>query len=161
MAPAAGPGWEEPTSQLDPSLRPELDYVLTHEHSWGRRVMIRSFYWRTRVLNVTTRRNESRPLAGILELALRAISLRHSARSVVTGSQRIGRTSTLISVASGMLAALRLAGPWWSSAPRRLFTAGDDEPVTSERPLVAVTSGALLSSLTRHRRVLRHSTPNR
>ncbi len=31
MAPAAGPGWEEPTSQLYPRFRTELDYVFTHE----------------------------------------------------------------------------------------------------------------------------------
>jgi hypothetical protein len=39
LAPAAGPGWEEPTSQLYPRFLPELDYVFTHEHSWGRRMI--------------------------------------------------------------------------------------------------------------------------
>ena len=36
----------------------------------------------------------------------------------------------------------RNEGPWWLNAPRRCFVAGDDERVTSERLLVAVTSGA-------------------
>jgi len=50
---------------------------------------------------------------GILELALRAISLRtSSARSVVTGSQRLGRTSlTFIFGGIRDVAALRLAWP--------------------------------------------------
>jgi hypothetical protein len=138
LAPAAGPGWEEPTSQLYPRLRTELDYVFTLQHLEGSACDDRSFYWRTRgYCRTASERGVSQSLArpGMPELALRAISLRHSARSVVTGSQRIGRTSTLISVASGMLATAKFfrSSMLVANAPRRFFVAEDDEDQTSER----------------------------
>ena len=44
MAPAAGPGWEEPTSQSIPPSLAGSDYVFTHAHSaWGRRMIARTF----------------------------------------------------------------------------------------------------------------------
>jgi len=60
LAPAAGPGWEEPTSQLCPGLRPELDYVFTPAHNGGSAYDDRSSEWRTRAY-VATRRNVTRP----------------------------------------------------------------------------------------------------
>jgi hypothetical protein len=117
LAPAAGPGWEEPTSQLYPRFRTELDYVFTHEHSWGRRMMARLFCGTPEAI-VAIRRNGLRALRamnpkGDARASREAISLRTllRAQSLRGHNGTVGPLQLaldVISVASGMLG-LRLA----------------------------------------------------
>jgi len=113
LAPAAGPGWEEPTSQLHPGLRPELDYVFTHEHSWGRRMMAVAMLAHPRPC-VAARRNGLRaplgsiPFGTMLELAARPSHYAHflRAQSLRGHNGTAGPPPNLrwtFSVASGML----------------------------------------------------------
>lgn len=70
MAPAAGPGWEEPTSQLYPRLRTELDYVFTLPHEEGSAYDDQAFKG-TPEFRLSRSVGTDRVPFGILELAAR------------------------------------------------------------------------------------------
>ena len=128
MAPAAGPGWEEPTSQLYPGFLPELDYVFTPKHIGGSAYDGQALLWHTRALlsrTVGTIRVQARR-PGIARASREAISLRTLLRAQsLRGHNGIGRTSPCDLISGirdvGKRYASRFQGRRlaWSLNPRR------------------------------------------